>query len=183
MLFRSASKQKDSNSLATLRVMFIGGNHSSWFCFRWVEQSPPLISYHLLHNHFRNSMLNITPQSLKRQLVRSAFINHNTGKKIPRMTRRVLVPVADGSEPIETVALVDTLRRAGTEVTVASVSGQKMVTLAHKIKMEADDLIENVQEESFDGIFLPGGMPGTQDYASFSLEFLCSVPTMHSWRF
>jgi 4-methyl-5(b-hydroxyethyl)-thiazole monophosphate biosynthesis len=72
------------------------------------------------------------------------------------MSKHVLVPVADGSEDIETVALVDTLRRANCDVVVASVSGKHLVTLSRKIKIEADVLIEEVKEQSFDGIFLPG---------------------------
>lgn len=37
------------------------------------------------------------------------------------MTKRVLVPIADGSEEIETTCITDTLTRCGAEVTVASV--------------------------------------------------------------
>lgn len=76
------------------------------------------------------------------------------------MSVNVLVPVADGSEDIETVALVDVLRRAGANVVLASVSGHKTVTLSRKIKVETDDLIEHVKDHEFDGIFCPGGMPG-----------------------
>ena len=36
-------------------------------------------------------------------------------------TKTVLVPVADGSEEIESVTIIDTLVRAGAKVTVASV--------------------------------------------------------------
>ena len=38
-----------------------------------------------------------------------------------------LVPIADGSEEIETVSIVDTLVRAGIEVTMASVMDGKAV--------------------------------------------------------
>ena len=37
------------------------------------------------------------------------------------MTKRVLVPIADGSEEIETTCIQDTLVRCGAQVTVASV--------------------------------------------------------------
>jgi 4-methyl-5(b-hydroxyethyl)-thiazole monophosphate biosynthesis len=39
--------------------------------------------------------------------------------------KRVLVPVADGSEEIETVNIVDCLRRAELDVTMASVHKKK----------------------------------------------------------
>ena len=38
------------------------------------------------------------------------------------MLKKVLVPIADGSEEIEAVCIIDVLRRAGAEVTVASVN-------------------------------------------------------------
>ena len=49
------------------------------------------------------------------------------------MARKVLVPIADGTEEIEAVSIVDTLRRAGAEVTVASV-GQLQVTASRGVK-------------------------------------------------
>ena len=35
------------------------------------------------------------------------------------MTKKVLVPIADGTEEIEAVCIIDVLRRAGAEVTIA----------------------------------------------------------------
>ena len=37
------------------------------------------------------------------------------------MNKSVLVPVSDGCEEIETVAIIDVLRRAGIDVTFASI--------------------------------------------------------------
>ena len=51
----------------------------------------------------------------------------------------VLVPIADGSEEIETVCIVDTLVRAGAEVTVASVMpGRLQCTMSRGLKIVAD---------------------------------------------
>ena len=61
------------------------------------------------------------------------------------MAKRVLVPIADGTEEIEAVCIIDTLRRAGAEVTVASVETQNLaslqVTASRGVKLVADALI------------------------------------------
>lgn len=54
----------------------------------------------------------------------------STGTVSPK---HVLVPVADGSEEIESVTIIDTLVRAGASVTVASVSENIQVRLDQKI--------------------------------------------------
>lgn len=84
---------------------------------------------------------------------------------------RVLVAVADGSEDIETVAVVDVLRRAEIDVTLASVMpGERVqVTTARRIVLVADTHISTVAEQSFDLIVLPGGMPGAEHLASSGL--------------
>ena len=42
-------------------------------------------------------------------------------------SKKVLVPIADGSEEIETACITDTLTRFGAEVTIASVMGGNLV--------------------------------------------------------
>jgi len=74
--------------------------------------------------------------------------------------KRVLVPIANGSEEIETTCIVDTLRRAGADVTVASVEKELKVVCARGIKIEADALIKECVGKEWDLIALPGGMPG-----------------------
>ncbi len=76
-----------------------------------------------------------------------------------------LIPIADGSEDIETVTLIDVLRRAGVEVTVASVTGSPHIIAARQTRIEADALIDDVMAQDFDLIVLPGGMPGAQALA------------------
>jgi 4-methyl-5(b-hydroxyethyl)-thiazole monophosphate biosynthesis len=78
------------------------------------------------------------------------------------MTKRVLVPIADGTEEIEAVCIIDVLRRAGAEVVVASV-GEKTVTCSRGVQIVADTLIGDCNSESFDMIVLPGGVPGAQN--------------------
>lgn len=76
----------------------------------------------------------------------------------------VLVPIADGSEEIETVCIVDTLVRAGITVTVASCrpDGALQITASRGVKLVADCTIDEAVAQSFDVIALPGGMPGAE---------------------
>jgi 4-methyl-5(b-hydroxyethyl)-thiazole monophosphate biosynthesis len=77
------------------------------------------------------------------------------------MTTKVLVPVADGSEEIEAVTIIDVLRRAGADVTVASVDGLQ-ITASRGVKLVADCLIGQCREREYDLVALPGGMPGAE---------------------
>jgi len=76
------------------------------------------------------------------------------------MAKKVLVPIADGTEEIEAVCIVDTLRRAGAEVTVASVSGSLQITASRGVKIVADAFIAECSDKAYDLVVLPGGMPG-----------------------
>lgn len=78
------------------------------------------------------------------------------------MSKRVLVPIANGSEEIEAVTIIDVLRRAGAEVTVASV-GSLQITASRGVKIVADKLIGECRDETYDLIALPGGMPGAEN--------------------
>lgn len=75
---------------------------------------------------------------------------------------KVLVPVANGNEDIETITIIDVLRRGGVIVTVASVHDVKQITMANGTKIEADVLLTEVSEQLFDAVVLPGGMPGAE---------------------
>jgi len=77
------------------------------------------------------------------------------------MSKKVLVPIADGIEEIEAVCIIDVLRRAGAEVTVASVD-KLQVTASRGVKLAADKLISQCASETYDLIVLPGGMPGAE---------------------
>ncbi len=77
------------------------------------------------------------------------------------MTKKVLVPIANGSEELEAIAIIDTLRRAGAEVTVASVQDLQ-ITGSCQTKIVADRLISECLAENWDMIALPGGLPGSE---------------------
>jgi 4-methyl-5(b-hydroxyethyl)-thiazole monophosphate biosynthesis len=76
------------------------------------------------------------------------------------MSKNVLVPVADGTEELEAVAIIDVLRRAEAKVTVASVSGSHQITASRGMVLVADALLEDCQDQEYDLIVLPGGIPG-----------------------
>ncbi|KAL0903939.1 hypothetical protein M5K25_026003 [Dendrobium thyrsiflorum] len=75
---------------------------------------------------------------------------------------QVLIPIANGTEPLEAVITIDVLRRAGAEVTVASVEKNLRVDASFGIKLVADALVVDCEESSFDLISLPGGMTGAE---------------------
>lgn len=75
---------------------------------------------------------------------------------------RALIPVADGSEEMETVILVDVFRRAGWDVVLASIQGNGPVTASRGVKLLPDARWETLDLLSFDLLALPGGAGGTK---------------------
>lgn len=78
------------------------------------------------------------------------------------MAKHVLVPIADGSEEIEATTIIDVLRRAKIEVTVASVGNGLQVTASRGVKIVADKHIAECTGQTYDCIVLPGGLPGAE---------------------
>lgn len=69
--------------------------------------------------------------------------------------------LADGFEEAEALVTIDILRRAKIEVETVSVEG-KAVKGAHGIVVSADKTAQEIDlNNNFDGVILPGGMPGT----------------------
>lgn len=67
---------------------------------------------------------------------------------------------ADGFEEIEAFTVVDTLRRAGLDVEIVSVTPDEIVVGAHDVSLLCDKNFENCDFYDADLLFLPGGMPG-----------------------
>ena len=107
------------------------------------------------------------------------------------MAARVLVPLVDGFEEIEAVAVVDLLRRAGMAVSVAGF-GKDDATGSHDMKMATDMRMEHALAEDFDAIVLPGGpgvrtLQGNASLCQLLREFaaadklvaaICAAPTV-----
>ena len=83
--------------------------------------------------------------------------------------KKVIIFLADGFEEIEALASVDLLRRAGIDVTTASIMGRLEVTAAHNVVVKADVLAEDADYAAADMIVLPGGGVGTQNLAKSEL--------------
>ncbi len=77
--------------------------------------------------------------------------------------KKVLVPIANGSEEIEAVTIIDTLVRAGAKVVVASVENTLNIKCSRGVKLTADFLIHDCVNQHWDLIALPGGMPGAEN--------------------
>lgn len=74
---------------------------------------------------------------------------------------RVLVPLIDGFEETEAIAAIDIMRRGGIDVVTAGI-GKRKATGSHAISVETDAVLEDVIDDEWDAIVLPGG-PGTKD--------------------
>ncbi|MFW5774725.1 MAG: DJ-1 family glyoxalase III [Chitinivibrionales bacterium] len=80
----------------------------------------------------------------------------------------VLVPIADGTEEIEVVTIIDTLRRAGADVTVASVMSRRQIEASRGVQIVADRLLEECVSEQYDCIVLAGGKGGAENFSRTS---------------
>jgi len=77
----------------------------------------------------------------------------------------VLLPLAEGFEELEAVALIDVMRRGGIEVRVAFIEDElhhgRVVVGANGIGIQADTSLKNIISSDFDMMVLPGGWGGT----------------------
>ncbi|HIY36829.1 MAG TPA: DJ-1/PfpI family protein [Candidatus Paraprevotella stercorigallinarum] len=72
---------------------------------------------------------------------------------------------AEGSEEVEALAVVDILRRAGIDIKIVSVADGRLVTGSHGIKVEADEMFDEVDFTDAAMLVLPGGLPGSYNLA------------------
>jgi len=85
-------------------------------------------------------------------------------KGVHTMSASVLVPLADGTEEMEAVILVDVLRRAGIRVVTAALAN-RTVTASRGVRLTADALWSDARLQAFDAIALPGGAQGAASLA------------------
>jgi len=72
---------------------------------------------------------------------------------------RLIVPLAEGFEEIEAIAVIDVLRRANIKVDVVGIEDE-IVAGRNGVKILCDKIITDVKPDDYDGIVLPGGNPG-----------------------
>jgi len=75
---------------------------------------------------------------------------------------KALVPVADGTEEMEAVILIDIFRRAGWEVCVAGLKPGP-ITASRGVRLLPDKTWDEIDPLAFDLIVLPGGAQGTEN--------------------
>ncbi|RMD52019.1 MAG: DJ-1/PfpI family protein [Nitrospirae bacterium] len=77
----------------------------------------------------------------------------------------VLILLAEGFEELEAVTIIDVLRRAEIDVTVAGLK-EGAVKSARGIRIIPDTTLDEVKDKDFDMVVLPGGQPGTDNLAA-----------------
>lgn len=82
--------------------------------------------------------------------------------------KKVLVPIADGVEEIETITLIDVFRRASYEVTVASIH-QLDIIASRNVNIKADCKIDECVYIDYDLIVVPGGLSGAENLRDSSI--------------
>jgi protein DJ-1 len=108
---------------------------------------------------------------LFRVLYKKHFINLlSTNRK---MSNNALVFLAQGAEEMETVITVDVLRRAGVNVTLAGVNGAEPVLCSRNVRVVPDEDLNNVKDNTYDAVIIPGGLKGAETCANVSWQVLC----------
>ena len=72
----------------------------------------------------------------------------------------IYVFFANGFEEVEAITSVDVIRRAGIDIATVGI-GSKNITGSHGITVVCDLDETQADIDNFDGVLLPGGMPGT----------------------
>ena len=75
---------------------------------------------------------------------------------------KILELLADGNETIELLTVVDYLRRAEIEIDMVSTTGDINLITSHGIKYQADYLLEDINPDDYDGVYIPGGTKGAE---------------------
>lgn len=76
--------------------------------------------------------------------------------------KKVLVLLADGFEEVEALSVVDVLRRGNVDCKMCSI-GDEYVRGTHNIIIKSDCNIRDIDNNDYDAVVLPGGLPGAEN--------------------
>lgn len=76
------------------------------------------------------------------------------------MSKKVLVPLAQGCEELEAVTIIDLLRRAEITVVTAGLDGEPVVA-SRGTRLLPDTTLDQALQQDYDMVVLPGGQPGS----------------------
>jgi 4-methyl-5(b-hydroxyethyl)-thiazole monophosphate biosynthesis len=88
------------------------------------------------------------------------------------MGKKIIILLADGFEEVEALTPMDYLLRAGAELTLAAVGGNRNVKSARGLTIVADTTLADLSSSGklnpshWDGVVVPGGMPGAANIAA-----------------
>ena len=75
---------------------------------------------------------------------------------------KILELLADGNETIELLTVVDYLRRADIKIDMVSTTVSKRLLTSQNVSYEADFLLEEINPDDYDGLYIPGGTKGAE---------------------
>lgn len=90
--------------------------------------------------------------------------------------KNILIFLADGFEEVEALVPIDVLRRANFNVVLCGLNKKEVIS-THNIKIVCDKVINEIENDIFDCVILPGGMPGTLNLKND--ERVCNIVLKH----
>ena len=75
---------------------------------------------------------------------------------------KLAIFMVEGCEEIEGLTVVDILRRAKIDIDMISIADTEYVTSSHRVTFKTDKKLSETDLNEYDGVILPGGMPGTE---------------------
>ncbi len=81
------------------------------------------------------------------------------------MPKKALIILAPGYEELEAVAVIDIMRRAGIDIKIAAFN-MEPVPSARDVRIVPDVTLDEVRDEHFDLVVLPGGIDSTETLAA-----------------
>lgn len=80
--------------------------------------------------------------------------------------KRVAAFLANGCEEVEALATLDVLYRCGVPCDTVSITDDRNIVSSHEVHITCDKTISELNFDDYALLFLPGGMPGTNNLAA-----------------